>query len=66
MFDTGGQRSERIKWVKIFPQVNAVIFVVSLSEYDQVLVEDSEQVKLFFGFLFMFFKKTTFPSFRIV
>ena len=40
MFDVGGQRNERKKWIHCFDEVNAVIFVASLSEFDQVLFED--------------------------
>ena len=36
MFDVGGQRSERKKWIHCFDNVTAVLFIVSLSEYDQV------------------------------
>lgn len=41
MFDVGGQRSERKKWIHCFDNVTAVLFIISLSEYDQVLFEDS-------------------------
>jgi guanine nucleotide-binding protein G(i) subunit alpha len=40
MFDVGGQRNERKKWIHCFENVTAVIFVAALSEYDQVLYED--------------------------
>lgn len=40
MVDVGGQRSERKKWVHCFQDVTAILFVVSMSEYDQKLRED--------------------------
>jgi len=40
MFDVGGQRSERKKWIHCFDNVDCVLFVVAMSEYDQMLVED--------------------------
>mmetsp|Transcript_23723 Transcript_23723/g.37215 ORF Transcript_23723/g.37215 Transcript_23723/m.37215 type:complete len:422 (+) Transcript_23723:177-1442(+) len=39
MYDVGGQRSERRKWIDCFDQVTSVIFVAALSEYDQTLAE---------------------------
>lgn len=42
MFDVGGQRSERKKWIHCFEGVTAIIFCVSLSAYDLVLAEDEE------------------------
>lgn len=53
MFDVGGQRSERKKWIHCFENVTAIIFCVALSAYDQRLVEDEsmnrmhESLKLF-------------------
>lgn len=41
MYDVGGQRNERKKWIHCFDDVTAVIFVAALSEFDQVLFEDS-------------------------
>jgi len=40
MFDVGGQRSERKKWIHCFENVTAVIFLAAISEFDQVLIED--------------------------
>jgi len=42
MYDVGDQRNERKKWIHCFDDVTAVIFVAALSEYDQVLFEDSK------------------------
>ncbi|KAJ3436432.1 guanine nucleotide-binding protein g(o) subunit alpha [Anaeramoeba flamelloides] len=39
--DVGGQRNERRKWIHCFQDVTAVLFVTSLSEYDQKLFEDN-------------------------
>lgn len=44
MFDVGGQRSERKKWIHCFENVTAIIFLVAISEYDQVLIEDETVV----------------------
>ena len=46
MFDVGGQRSERKKWIHCFENVTSIIFCVALSEYDQVLLEESNQVRV--------------------
>ncbi|RCI12874.1 hypothetical protein L249_1084 [Ophiocordyceps polyrhachis-furcata BCC 54312] len=40
MFDVGGQRSERKKWIHCFENVNCLLFLVAISGYDQCLVED--------------------------
>lgn len=42
MYDVGGQRNERKKWIHCFEDVTAVIFVVGLSEYDQKLYEQAD------------------------
>mmetsp|Transcript_29757 Transcript_29757/g.54875 ORF Transcript_29757/g.54875 Transcript_29757/m.54875 type:complete len:422 (+) Transcript_29757:123-1388(+) len=39
VYDVGGQRSERRKWIDCFENVTAVIFVAAISEYDQTLHE---------------------------
>ncbi|XP_028658277.1 guanine nucleotide-binding protein subunit alpha-14-like [Erpetoichthys calabaricus] len=39
MVDVGGQRSERRKWIHCFENVTSIIFLVALSEYDQILAE---------------------------
>jgi len=38
--DVGGQRSERRKWMNFFSNVTSVIFVVSLSCYDELTFEE--------------------------
>merc|ERR1719381_34416 len=40
MFDVGGQRNERKKWIHCFENVSCVVFVAAISEYDQTLFED--------------------------
>jgi G-protein alpha subunit len=46
MFDVGGQRSERKKWIHCFENVNCVLFLVAISGYDQCLVEEMDGVRL--------------------
>lgn len=41
MYDVGGQRNARKKWIHCFENVTSVIFVAALSGYDQVLYEDN-------------------------
>lgn len=40
VFDVGGQRAERKKWINCFQNVKTVLFVVAISEFDQVCFED--------------------------
>lgn len=44
--DVGGQRSQRTKWFQCFDSVTAILFLVSSSEYDQVLMEDRQTNRL--------------------
>jgi len=46
IIDVGGQRTERRKWMRLFQGVTGILFVASLSEYDQTLYEDSETNRL--------------------
>uniref|UniRef100_A0A6J0T8X6 Guanine nucleotide-binding protein subunit alpha n=1 Tax=Pogona vitticeps TaxID=103695 RepID=A0A6J0T8X6_9SAUR len=46
MVDVGGQRSERRKWIHCFENVTSLIFLVALSEYDQVLTESDNENRL--------------------
>jgi len=40
IYDVGGQQNERKKWIHCFENVTAVIFVASLSCYDELMFED--------------------------
>lgn len=46
MFDVGGQRDQRRKWIQCFNDVTATIFVVACSSYNMVLREDASQNRL--------------------
>ena len=46
MYDVGGQRNERKKWIHCFEGVTAIIFVAALSEYDQKLFEDTSSNRM--------------------
>lgn len=47
MVDVGGQSSERIKWTQCFDNVEIVIFLSAISEYDQVMSESDHTVSLY-------------------
>ncbi|XP_063391382.1 guanine nucleotide-binding protein G(f) subunit alpha [Cydia fagiglandana] len=40
MFDVGGQRGERKKWIQVFEGIHAIWFLVACSDFDQTLRED--------------------------
>lgn len=44
--DVGGQRSQRQKWLQCFESVTSIVFIVSSSEYNQVLLEDRTENRL--------------------
>ncbi|KAJ8527101.1 hypothetical protein K7X08_029578 [Anisodus acutangulus] len=46
LFDVGGQRNERRKWIHLFEGVTAVIFCAAISEYDQTLFEDERKNRM--------------------
>ncbi|KAF7634927.1 hypothetical protein Mgra_00005671 [Meloidogyne graminicola] len=46
VFDVGGQRNERRKWIHCFDNVQAIIFITAISEFDQQLEEDESTNRL--------------------
>jgi hypothetical protein len=47
LFDTGGERSERKKWIALFcERLSVIIFVVDISAYDLVLYEDHDSNRM--------------------
>ncbi|KAF8310845.1 guanine nucleotide binding protein, alpha subunit [Clavulina sp. PMI_390] len=42
LIDVGGQKSERRKWINFFQDVTSILFLVSLSGYDECLIEDRD------------------------
>ncbi|CUM47528.1 Guanine nucleotide-binding protein subunit alpha [Debaryomyces fabryi] len=42
VLDAGGQRLERKKWIHCFDNITAILFVLAISEYDQMLFEDEK------------------------
>ena len=53
IFDLGGVRSERKKWIHVFEGVDTILFMVDIAAYDKLLFEDEtvnrmqEQLTLF-------------------
>ena len=46
MFDVGGQRGERRKWIQVFDGITAILFMVSSSGFDMQLREDNQTNRL--------------------
>ena len=42
IYDVGGTRAERRKWIHCFEDTDVVIFLVDISAYDRCLYEDNE------------------------
>ncbi|CAO3621525.1 unnamed protein product [Cunninghamella echinulata] len=51
MYDVGGQRSERKKWIHCFENVASVLFVVAISGYDCCLAEDKDSNQMYEAFM---------------
>lgn len=46
MFDVGGQRGERRKWIQVFDGITAVLFLVASSGFDLKIREDNQTNRL--------------------
>ena len=46
MFDVGGQRDQRRKWIQCFNEVTAYMFIVASNSYNTMLREDETQNRL--------------------
>jgi len=46
MFDVGGQKNERRKWIHSFDHVNLLIFVVAIDQYNQKMYEDKTKNRI--------------------
>jgi len=44
--DVGGQRNERKKWMHCFDDVAAILFIVNLAGYNQVMFEDNSKNRM--------------------
>jgi len=43
IFDVGGQRNERRKWLSLFDRVNLLLFIAALNHYSSALFEDESK-----------------------
>ncbi len=46
VFDVGGQRGERRKWLQVFDTATAILFILDCSSYDLSLREDTTKNRL--------------------
>ncbi|OON23379.1 hypothetical protein X801_00713 [Opisthorchis viverrini] len=46
VFDVSGQRGARKKWIQLFDNVTAILFLVDSSSFDQTLREDRNQNRM--------------------
>ena len=46
VYDVGGQRGERKKWIQVFDSVVAILYLVDTTSYDQTLREDPDKNRL--------------------
>jgi GTPase SAR1 family protein len=46
LVDVGGQRNQRAKWIHSFEDVQAIIFICAISEYNQRLEEDTSVMRM--------------------
>ena len=46
VFDVGGQRGERRRWIQVFETITAILFVVDCSCFDAALREDPTRNRL--------------------
>lgn len=47
LIDVGGQKTERRKWIHCFEGVLAILFIISMSSYDQQMDEDEDKVECY-------------------
>lgn len=46
MFDVGGQRDQRHKWLQVFDGIQAILFIISCADFDQTLRENEKENRL--------------------
>src|SRR5699024_5293814 len=46
VYDVGGQRGERRKWIQVFDVINDTLFIIEASDFDQNLRDDETKDRL--------------------